>query len=175
VKRIPLCHRSECIDVIRRVATLVSPNQEWDKPLTFSTEELQHLQSWTDSVKANLSAFWAPKGVPDLDLWTDASDKEWAAMVFKHGELMAAEQGSFTGEPSRWHIFLKEAFAADVVIQATKGTCRTINIDNKPLVQCISRGFSSNTKWVKHKINVRRPFRRFAPVASAPPFLLVLP
>lgn len=144
VKRIPLCIRSECIDVIRRVATLVSKDQKWDIPLSFSSQELQHLQEWTDSVKANLSASWNPKGVPELDLWTDASDHEWAAMLFQHSELMAASQGCFTGEPLQWHIFLKEAFAADHIIQATRGICRAINIDNKPLVQSITRGYSTN-------------------------------
>ena len=144
VKRIPLCHRSECIDVIRRVATLVSPNQEWDTPLSFSPKELRYLQDWTDSVKANLVSFWSPKRAPELELWTDASDKEWAAMLFQHSELMAASQGCFTGEPLQWHIFLKEAFAADHIIQATRGVCRAINIDNKPLVQSITRGYSTN-------------------------------
>jgi len=151
VKKIPLCHRSECIDIIRRVATLISPTQEWDTPLSFTPEELQHLQDWTNSVKANMAAFWLPKVAPELDLWSDASDAEWAAMMFQYGELLAAEQGSFTGEHFKWHIFLKEAYAADVVIQATKGIHRAINIDNKPLVQCISRGFSSN-KFVNNLI-----------------------
>jgi len=35
VKRIPLCHRSECIDIIRRVASIVTATAAWDTPVDF--------------------------------------------------------------------------------------------------------------------------------------------
>ena len=144
VKRIPLCHQDCNIELIRRVAKLMADNPTWDEPTPVSAAEVESLSRWLDNLRANEPKVWTPAIVPTLDLWSDASDDEWAALLLQGDELIAAEQGKFVGGPRGWHIFIKEAFAADKVLQVTKGLHRQINIDNQPLVHCINRGFSAN-------------------------------
>ena len=176
VKSIALCHQESCIEVVRRLATLMSQKADWDTPIRLTEEEVSVLNKWMDTVLANSPATWAPKSPVELDLWTDASDAAWAALVIEHDLLIAGEQGNFTDDARKWHIFLKEAFAADKVITATKGIPRRIHIDNMPLVQCIDRGFSSNRfvnglirkwdlqnitpKWVPTTKELADPFTR---------------
>jgi len=174
VKKIPLCHRSECIDIIRRVAALVSETAAWDTPTEFSEVELSQLRTWTEHVKRNAPRSWVPTQTPELDLWSDASDNEWAALVFAFDELIAGEQGRFEGDLAKLHIFLKEAFAANVMLSATKGIPRSVNIDNKPLVQCIQRGYSTN-RYVNSLIktwDIENIFSRWVPTEKqrADPF-----
>jgi len=88
--------------------------------------------------------------------------------------MIAGEQGRFTGEHLKWHIFLKEAFAADVMLTATRGIPRTVNIDNKPLVQSIQRGYSTN-RYVNSLIkgwDLENIFSRWVPTDTqrADPF-----
>jgi len=161
-KRIPLCHREACIDVVRRIASLIHNTNAWDEPVSFSPSELLALQDWITAVKTNTPVLWRPRSPPELDLWSDASDMEWAALWFHNEAIAAGEQGTFGETLMKQHIFLKEAFAADKVLSATRGIPRAINIDNKPLVQCIQRGFSTNRfvnalikTWDLDNINAR--------------------
>ena len=144
VKRIPLCHQDGNIETIRRVAHLMAESGQWDTPIKFTDGEVSELKTWLISLTENAAAIWKADRAPELQLWSDASDDQWAALYLAEDELIKAEQGSFVGGPRAWHIFIKEAFAADKVISATKGISRLVNIDNLPLVQCIKRGFSAN-------------------------------
>lgn len=161
-KKLPLCHRDACIDVVRRIASLVHVSQAWDDPVEFSPEELLCIQDWVAAVLENVPVSWRPRAEPQLDLWSDASDEEWAALLLQNGVIAAGEQGTFGETLVRCHIFLKEAFAADKILSVSSGIPRTINIDNKPLVQCIQRGFSANRfvnalikSWDLHNITAR--------------------
>ena len=176
VKRIPLCHQDANIETIRRVAHAMAENGQWDTPIQFTDAEVAELQAWLSTLWENNSAVWTAESVPQLQLWSDASDNEWAALYLDDEELIAAEQGSFVGGPRAWHIFIKEAYAADKVLQATNGIPRLINIDNLPLVHCIKRGFSANrlvnafiktwdlkniqAKWVSTKVQLADAFTR---------------
>ena len=180
VKSIPLCHQEDCIEVVRRLATRMSHNPAWDTPVPLTIAEVDSLNRWLDTVVANAPATWAPRAPEELSLWTDASDEAWAALVIEHEKLIAGEQGIFTDDARKWHIFLKEAYAADKVLTATMGIPRKINIDNKPLVQCIQRGFSSNKfvnglirkwdlpniypEWVPTNKELADPFTRGVPL-----------
>ena len=144
VKRIPLCHQEANIELIRRVAKLMAGSPAWDELIAVRQHEVEGLDRWLQDLRHNAPKKWTPAVIPQLDLWSDASDNEWAALLLQGDELVAGEQGVFVGGPRGWHIFIKEAFAADKVLQATKGVPRKINIDNQPLVHCINRGFSAN-------------------------------
>lgn len=144
VKTVPLCHQESCIEIVRRVASMMSQKADWDTPIRLADAEVHDLNLWLDTVLVNTPASWKPKAEVELDLWTDAADAAWAALVVEFDILIAGEQGTFSDDARKWHIFLKEAYAADKVLTATKGIPRRIHIDNKPLVQCIDRGFSSN-------------------------------
>ena len=176
VKRIPLCHQDGNIETIRRVAHLMAESGQWDTPIKFTDGEVSELKTWLISLTENAAAIWKADRDPELQLWCDASDDQWAALYLAEDELIKAEQGSFVGGPRAWHIFIKEAFAADKVISATKGISRLVNIDNLPLVQCIKRGFSANrlvnafiktwdleniqAKWVSTKVQLTDIFTR---------------
>jgi len=186
-KHLPLCHRDASMDVVRRVASLVHDTKSWDTPIPFSTAELTALRTWVGDLIKNEPVTWIPRPEPQLDLWSDASDSAWAALWFHEGAIAAGEQGTFTSEQSNWHIFLKEAFAANRVLSASRGIPRAINIDNKPLVQCIHRGYSTNrfvnslikswdlenitAQWIPTTIQKADPYTRgltFSP--TLPPF-----
>lgn len=143
VKCIPLCHRARGMDVIRRIASLVTVTG-WDTPVSFDASEVQAINEWFSSVLDNPTKHWTAKLAAELDIWTDASDDWWAAVLFCEEEMVAGEHGSFTPDQLKWHIFLKEAFAANRAVQATRGIPRLLHIDNKPLVQAIDRKFSTN-------------------------------
>jgi len=183
-KKIPLCHRETCIEVIRRVAKLMYFIPAWDDPIAFSAPEVEALSDWIACVRKNEPRQWRRHEPPVLDLWSDASDDAWAALYLMDDMLRAADQGLFTGDARLWHIFLKEAFAADKVLIPTAGVPRRINLDNQPLVHCINRGASANrfvnslirtwdlenitAVWVPTSLQLADPFTRGAEV---PPFI----
>ena len=144
VKKIPLCHQERNIEVIRRVASRMAVEPAWDTPIAMAPGEVDSLTEWVKALRANVPKHWIPREAPILDLWSDAADEQWASLLLEDDILIAADQGVFTGAPRDWHIFVKEAYAADKVLQATKGISRRIGIDNLPLVQCMRRGFSAN-------------------------------
>ena len=103
-------------------------------------------------MKENAWVTWSAESAPTKHVWSDASDKEWAWLVTdledQHEEV--ARQGVF--EHPEWHIFVKEAFAANAGVQATRGTPRLLLIDNQPLVFAIQRRLSSNklvNEWMR--------------------------
>ena len=162
VGRTPLCRWSTCVDLVRRMATGIHAGLDWDTPVRLTPEEVRELQRWHTVMKENEWVTYSPESAPTKHVWSDASDREWAWVVTgledEHEE--SARQGVFTHP--EWHIFVKEAYAANCGVQATRGTPRLLLIDNQPLVFAIMRRLSSNkmvnewmSTWDWENISVR--------------------
>jgi len=158
VRELPLCSFGDALEIVRRVAILISTGLDWDTPIKFSSAELDTLGRWKARVVKNE---WqqAPteKGIPREEMWTDASSSMWAYTNLND----KCAQNRFSQEQLLWHIFIKEAYAVHRSVEASRGIPRMYRVDNMPLVLAMKRKVSSNklvnawmTTWDWENISV---------------------
>ncbi|KAJ9436235.1 Gag-Pro-Pol polyprotein [Diplonema papillatum] len=86
------------------------------------------------------------RGGQSIRLWSDASSKEWAALL--EGEPDRVSQGIFFGHFAEKHIFLKELFAVlkglELAVRTHRGVSVELMVDNLPAVHCLNKGHSKN-------------------------------
>lgn len=176
-RRRPLFKWSSILELIREVASLVAQGLNWDTPLRLTLAQLQDLTHWLQEIEENEWASAPSKVIPELDVWSDASDEEWAFLTTVTDSLLMAgpsQQGFFAH--SEWHIFIKEAYAAHKAVTATQGCPRRLMIDNQALVFAIKKKCSSNklvnelfsswdwenitVQWVDTKTQLADPYTR---------------
>eukprot|EP00760_Papus_ankaliazontas_P000246 PhM_4_TR10041/c2_g2_i1/m.99261 len=168
-----LCRYNTAMSLIRKVANLVWSGMLWDDPLEIAPIEVAELQKWKRELTANSWNALPVKVVPEVHLWSDASDVMWAYLT--EGELDPLfDKGIFPDE--RWHIFVKEAYAAHKVVQATAGIQRRLHVDNQALYYATRKRVSSHplvnlwfqswdwenlqTEWVSTQTKGRRLHKR---------------
>lgn len=139
----PLCHHTSAMELLRSVASLVANGLDWDTPVRVTADQLMDLRRWKERLVKNE---WVTleEIVPTLQVWSDASSEMWAYLATSmEGDYCGpADQGTYPEE--RWHIFVKEAYAAHLAVHATTGIPRTLRIDNLPLVYAISKKVTTN-------------------------------
>jgi hypothetical protein len=148
-QRTPLCWQAENMETIRRTANLVGEGMSWDTVMKFSATELNFLSLWVQEVLRNAWTSPCKISTSHFHVWSDASSSMWA---FLKDDFSITGQGDFDSSQKSWHIFIKEAYAANKSVHATKGTPRTLHIDNMPLVLAIKRMVSSNkitNEWLR--------------------------
>ena len=148
----PLCRWTTTFDLVRRVAVNITAGLDWDVPLRVAAPEIEDMQRWQMVMEDNKWFTLKVEVVPQFRLWSDASDLEWAWVITNIMDdiEVTARQGVFAHP--EWHIFVKEAFAANQAAQATRGEPRIMLIDNQPLVFAIKKGLSSNklvNEWLR--------------------------
>lgn len=140
-RQLPLCRWEGAIGIVVRIAGLVARGCAWDTPLKMEPDELTELARWQDMIAENAWAQPKAKLSSVLDVWSDASQDMWAYLAENGTGRTCWDQGSYPD--MKWHIFLKEAWAAHQAVQATRNIPRTLMIDNAALVFAIRKRFSS--------------------------------
>jgi hypothetical protein len=161
-RRVPLCRFAPAIESVRRIATLIASGIDWDTPVHFNPSEVSSVNAWLEETRANEWAFRPVKVTHEEHVWSDASNSQWAWLREDREErLIRGAQGIFEEDMLSWHIFIKEAFAANHAVTRSKGIPRILMIDNLPLVWSIKKKFCSNklvnswfTEWDWENISV---------------------
>lgn len=181
-RHVPLCRFGTAVDVVRRVASFVQGRKlsVWDQPIKFDDHEIAALTHWKLHTLSNTWTTQETIGEPRITVWSDASTTAWA---FLSPEENSHEQGIFPHDG--WHIFVKEAYAANKGVLAHFGIPRLLCIDNMPLVLAIQRKVSSNkivnswmsdwdwenisVKWVPTSKQLADPYTRGLTFPAAAP------
>ncbi len=136
----PMCQHGDAIEVIRNTAIEVQRGIHWDTPLKVTAREALAVGRWLEEERGNeWVQFMPPTKDKGYQVWSDASDEMWAFLHRNDGK-----HGSFDEETAKWHIYVKEAYAAHQGVQATRGQRRTLMVDNMPLVWAINKKLSGN-------------------------------
>lgn len=141
-----LCFYRSFLAFLRRTAcVLASSPERWDAPLDICPSALADFSRVVSALRSNVWIEAPVQGEPVVG-WSDASDREWAALL----ELGTAEpviQGVFAS-PDAHHIYLKEVFAAWQAVRlaaATRpGSALNLRVDNAAAVAAINKGHSKN-------------------------------
>ncbi|KAJ9436999.1 Synaptobrevin-like protein YKT6 [Diplonema papillatum] len=147
--RFPLAYARCALSFVQRLSSRLSVGglQAWDVPVNVPASTAREVESLTATIGENR---WVTRvgtrGGQSIRLWSDASSKEWAALL--EGEPERVSQGIFFGHFAEKHIFLKELFAVlkglELAVRAHRGVSVELMVDNLPAVHCLNKGHSKN-------------------------------
>ncbi|KAJ9437841.1 Gag-Pro-Pol polyprotein, partial [Diplonema papillatum] len=147
--RFPLAYARCALSFVQRLSSRLSVGglQAWDVPVNVPASTAREVESLTATIGENR---WVTRvgtrGGQSIRLWSDASSKEWAALL--EGEPERVSQGIFFGHFAEKHIFLKELFAVlkglELAVRTHRGVSVELMVDNLPAVHCLNKGHSKN-------------------------------
>ena len=154
VMRYELCHVPHILAGVGRAARDISGGAAWTSVATVTPEMRAEIKLSLEILREN--AWRAPCNTPEptVDVWSDASDKHWAFLLFAKDILVAARQGETAGD----HIFYSELSVALGGLSAAHrlghSSARS-HIDNAAAAGALQRGASSNfraNRWLSGKL-----------------------
>ena len=126
-------------------------------------------------IEKNEPIKWRENGIPDMEIWSDASDTHAAYLIIQYQRVIASLVRETRGE----HIFLEElSIALDAVAKAYElgATRARLFCDNAPAAACIEKNVSTNfvantrlraraplpvdVTWVSTKYELADPYTR---------------
>ncbi|KAJ9444144.1 hypothetical protein DIPPA_06632 [Diplonema papillatum] len=135
--RFPLAYARCALSFVQRLSSRLSVGglQAWDVPVNVPASTAREVESLTATIGENR---WVTRvgtrGGQSIRLWSDASSKEWAALL--EGEPERVSQGIFFGHFAEKHIFLKELFAVlkglELAVRTHRGVSVELMVDNLP-------------------------------------------
>ena len=147
-----LCFLAASLSFIAELAAFTATDiLNWDLPVPLRPSTRTETIERTALMNVNNWIYPQPN-VPRVTAWSDASSREWAALV--EGDFMKVAQGIFNSAWSPQHIFYKELYAAHQAVALAASLTSNVKlhlfVDNLPAVKCIVNGHS--TKYRANRI-----------------------
>ena len=141
-----LCYFRVSLSFLRRTASVLAIDpQKWDVKLEIPPSVISEFAGIVSVMRSNDWIEDQPER-PTVVAWSDASDREWAALI-ESEVFEPVTQGVFSN-PEQHHIYLKELYAAwrAVRLAAAENTDHEVSlqVDNAAAVAAINKGHSKN-------------------------------
>lgn len=149
-----LCNLPHIFQSLGKVAQQVtSGTKQWSSVIELTEDFVKEARSEIKLLSENPWVFRQVKSDPTAEVWSDASDKYWAFLLFERDSLVYGRQGNTKEE---LHIYYSELSAALGAIMAAKRRGHKsirVYVDNAPAAHALRRGVSSNfraCKWLAY-------------------------
>ena len=141
-----LCYYRDSLSFLRRTASLLAIDpQKWDVQLFIPPSVISEFTGIVSVMRCNDWIVDQPER-PTVVTWSDASDREWAALI-ESEFFEPVVQGVFP-DPEKHHIYLKELYAAWLAVRLAAANHPnhevSLQVDNAAAVAAINKGHSKN-------------------------------
>ena len=176
VTRRGLCMQPHLMSVLGDMMRKIALRQiKWDDDFPVTDAAKSEMVDVLRHIEKNEPIQWREGGIPDMEIWSDASDTHAAYLIIQYQEVIASLVRETRGE----HIFLEElSIALDAVAKAYElgATRARLFCDNAPAGACIEKNVSTNfvantrlraraplpvdVTWVSTKYELADPYTR---------------
>ena len=178
VTRRGLCMQPHLMSVLGDMMRKIALRQiKWDDDFQVTEAASAEMVDVLRHIAKNEPIQWKEGGIPDMEIWSDASDTHAAYLIIQYQRVIASLVRETRGE----HIFLEElSIALDAVAKAYElgATRARLFCDNAPAAGCIEKNVSTNfvantrlrarvplpvdVTWVSTKFELADPYTRGA-------------
>ena len=176
VTRRGLCMQPHLMSVLGDMMRKIALRQiKWDDDFQVTEAASAEMVDVLRHIAKNEPIQWKEGGIPDMEIWSDASDTHAAYLIIQYQRIIASLVRETRGE----HIFLEElSIALDAVAKAYElgATRARLFCDNAPAAACIEKNVSTNfvantrlraraplpvdVTWVSTKYELADPYTR---------------